>query len=397
MGKLTDDIRPFVFLRGVTGLTGGGATNLDGIETADLSVSTPIVGYVNIAGTISFYKLAAGTTAESSPTTIRPDDYAGGTNEKVWTLLAVGAGGGAPTAHQASHNSGGSDALKLDDLAAPDDNTDLNADATKHGLLKKTTGSATDVLRGDHTWGTVPSGGTPGTHATSHQSGGGDPIKLDDLAAPDDNTDLNADATKHGLLKKTTGSATDVLRGDHTWGASPEALRYRSIWIGAGSMIPRTSNGCAAAATAEAATNDIMTETVDFDGASQEFAQFNLAMPDEWDRSTVKVKVFWTPASGASAADTVEWGIKAGALSNDDAIDAALGSEVTVGDVVIAVGDVHVTSASGAVTVGGTPAIGDFVTFQISRNPAGTDDMTEDAKLLGVQIQYREGAPSSAW
>lgn len=40
------------------------------------------------------------------------------------------------------------------------------------------------------------------THATTHQSGGGDPIKLDDLAAPDDNTDLDATAIKHGLMAK---------------------------------------------------------------------------------------------------------------------------------------------------------------------------------------------------
>jgi hypothetical protein len=41
-------------------------------------------------------------------------------------------------------------------------------------------------------------------HHTTHESGGGDSIKLDDLAAPDANTDLNATTTKHGLLLKAT-------------------------------------------------------------------------------------------------------------------------------------------------------------------------------------------------
>jgi len=50
-------------------------------------------------------------------------------------------------------------------------------------------------------------------HADSHQSGGSDPIKLDDLAAPDDNTDLNASASAHGLLPKLSNVATEFLNG----------------------------------------------------------------------------------------------------------------------------------------------------------------------------------------
>ena len=55
---------------------------------------------------------------------------------------------------------------------------------------------------------------TPLAHKTSHQSGGSDAIKLDDLATPDDNTDLDATTTEHGLLPKLSGSTTDYLRGD---------------------------------------------------------------------------------------------------------------------------------------------------------------------------------------
>jgi len=62
---------------------------------------------------------------------------------------------------------------------------------------------------------------TPTAHATSHQSGGSDAIKLDDLAAPDDNTDLDASTTKHGLLKKLDGSTEKYLRGDGAWTTFP--------------------------------------------------------------------------------------------------------------------------------------------------------------------------------
>ena len=92
MSKLTDLVRPLLLFSNVTGLTGGGATKLDGIATLSLTVG--IRGFINVAETIYFYELQAGTDAEASPTVIRPDDYAGGTNEKVWQLLGITGGGG---------------------------------------------------------------------------------------------------------------------------------------------------------------------------------------------------------------------------------------------------------------------------------------------------------------
>lgn len=59
----------------------------------------------------------------------------------------------------------------------------------------------------------------PTAHASTHQSGGSDPIRLDDLAAPDDNTDLDATTLRHGLLPKLGGGTTNYLRADGTWAA----------------------------------------------------------------------------------------------------------------------------------------------------------------------------------
>jgi len=63
---------------------------------------------------------------------------------------------------------------------------------------------------------------TPTAHAASH-AGGSDPLKLDDLATPDDNTDLNATTTRHGLLTKLDGSTSNFLRGDGQFAAPPGA------------------------------------------------------------------------------------------------------------------------------------------------------------------------------
>jgi hypothetical protein len=54
-------------------------------------------------------------------------------------------------------------------------------------------------------------------HATTHQSGGADAIKLDDLATPDDNTDLNASTTRHGLMPKLSNVATEYYDGTGAW------------------------------------------------------------------------------------------------------------------------------------------------------------------------------------
>jgi hypothetical protein len=56
-----------------------------------------------------------------------------------------------------------------------------------------------------------------------HASAGA--LKLDDLAAPDDNTDLNYSTTKHGLVPKGA-NAGNFLKYDGTWAAGAGGLSY---------------------------------------------------------------------------------------------------------------------------------------------------------------------------
>jgi hypothetical protein len=68
-----------------------------------------------------------------------------------------------PTAHATSHKSGGSDAIKLDELAEPTDITTLNADTTKHGLMQKYPGGTSTFLRADGTFAAAGGGGASAT------------------------------------------------------------------------------------------------------------------------------------------------------------------------------------------------------------------------------------------
>lgn len=172
----------------------------------------------------------------------------------------------------------------------------------------------------------------------------------------------------------------------------------REFYVDAAAMVPRATNG-AAVASEEYATNDVMSDHYLFDSITEEGVQFKLTMPDAWNRGTIKARFFWDAATGASASDGVTWGLAARAASNDDAIDTAFSASVDTDDTVIAVGDLHVSAASAAVTVSGTPALGDMVWFEITRVVSDTnDDMAEDAKLLGIQVQYTESpAAVSGW
>ena len=205
-------------------------------------------------------------------------------DSSAFATAAQGTDSRTPTAHAASHANGGSDAVKLDDLAAPDDNTDLNATTLKHGLLPKLGGGTANFLRADGSWATPPNGdmtlagiesvtglktfdsskiaikgsSTGKTTLASNNTSATDYLvtvkaetgtvallsditgtnsgtntgdnaantsiaatKLDDYATPDDNTDLNATTSRHGLLPKLGGGTTNFLRADGTWAATP--------------------------------------------------------------------------------------------------------------------------------------------------------------------------------
>lgn len=147
-------------------------------------------------------------------------------------------------------------------------------------------------------------------------------------------------------------------------------------------MVARSTNG-AASASFETATNKVMYRCFDFDQSTDEFVQFSVPMFKRWNEGTLTYQVIWT----ASATGDAVWSLQAVAVSNDDPIDAAFGTAVSVTDGVTAANDLMFTSESAAVTVGGTPAENDMVIFQLSRDADnGSDTLSGDARLIGVLL-----------
>lgn len=167
-----------------------------------------------------------------------------------------------------------------------------------------------------------------------------------------------------------------------------------TAWIPAGAMTPRTTNG-AASGTVETTTNKRMLKTLDFDQSTDEFAQFEIRMPKGWNESTVTAYFLWS--SDISGTNSVVWGLQAVATSDDDALDSAYGTAQTVTDAQTAQGDLMQSAETSAITIAGTPAAGDLVSFQVYRDADnGSDTLAGDARLHGVVLIYTTDAANDA-
>ena len=168
--------------------------------------------------------------------------------------------------------------------------------------------------------------------------------------------------------------------------SSLKALTAGEIFLTAAGGWPSTTAGCADAVKNEYVTNDIDLYTLDFDPDTDEFAQWSVWMPGDWNAGTITFKVLWSAASGSG---DVVWGIQGRAFANDDAIDAAWGGAQVVTDTLTAVGDTCISPVSAAVTLAGTPAAGQFVQFRAYRDAdAGGDTLAADAQLIGIKVYY---------
>ena len=247
------------------------------------------------------------------------------------------------------------------------------------------------------------------TFAGDIQVGGGDvfgPTDGDLNIESDGNMTFNIDADDDESTQSFTfkDNAVDCLQisqaGVLTAAGAIGGVNYRTIYVDAGAMVPSVTSG-AQAVTTEHATNDVMGDSFAFDTSADEYVQFKLVMPEQWNSSTIKAKFYWHPASSTTTSHDVTWAIQATAHADGGTIDSAFGTAVTINDEVLgtAAARIHLTAATGAMTVAGTPGVSadEIVFFRIYRD-VSADDLNEDAHLLGVSLQYQETATSDgAW
>lgn len=161
----------------------------------------------------------------------------------------------------------------------------------------------------------------------------------------------------------------------------------KPIVLTAQGATPAKTAPCYVPTQVESATNKVNYWVLDFDAAAAEIAWWpNIALPYDYNAGTLTPTVYWTSAAGS--AGNVVWGIAGRAFADDEAIDQALGTEVTGTDAWIANGDVHVATLP-AVTLGGTPAAGELALIRLRRIASdAADTLPGDARVLSVRLEY---------
>lgn len=138
--------------------------------------------------------LGLGTAATTASTAYATATQGG----KADTAVQPGGALGTPSSGTLTNCSGYPiPTVKLDDAGAPDDNTDLNATTSAHGLLPKLGGGTLNYLRADGTWSTPSGSGyvASDTHAATSKT---TPVDADELPL--------ADSAASYVLKKLTWS-----------------------------------------------------------------------------------------------------------------------------------------------------------------------------------------------
>jgi len=224
-----------------------------------------------------------------------------------------------------------------------------------------------------------------------------DPVKLNAWPGSANITTLGTVTTGtwngtaiEGTAIASTGEAggTKFLREDgdgtcswQTISGGGGATAETSIWIDAGAFL---GDGTAEASSKTGTNGDVDV----FLMANTEMVYAKWSPPAQWDGGTIDVDVYWT-CTGATAGHKVKWHVAAQAGGNDDPWDTAFPAPTaTADDDVIANGDIHIIEAS-TITVGGTPADGDVVFFEIERTASGATQMAQEAELLGVRVKYQ--------
>ncbi|HYH69137.1 MAG TPA: hypothetical protein VD866_30870 [Urbifossiella sp.] len=125
-------------------------------------------------------------------------------------------------------------------------------------------------------------------------------------------------------------------------------------------------------------------QVFDFDQSQIETAEWVGVLPAHYTGGTFTAKFHWIAASGAGAA---RWAIQARAYADGDTLAQAFGTAQAVTDTLLATSQVQISGATGAVTIAGTPAAGQFVVFRVYRvaNDAA-DTLNADARLVAVEI-----------
>lgn len=158
----------------------------------------------------------------------------------------------------------------------------------------------------------------------------------------------------------------------------------RSIYIPVGSMWVTTTSGATAPAKTETSTNKVNYWSAAFSGTSEQIMQFDYPMPKDWDGGTITAIIYYIP-TGTTGGTGISWKVSGVCIRDNETMDQAFGTAVTIKDTIQTANYMHITAESGAITVAGTLSGEKYIHWKISR-PTSTN--TNAANLVGVMLKY---------
>lgn len=222
----------------------------------------------------------------------------------------------------------------------------------------------------------------------------------DDIAANDahrtgDGSDHADVATNNAKVSfpEAPIDGTYYTRKDGAWVASPAAVGiYRDVWIPAAAMTPDPTAGPTAVTEQyTAAAGRATYDGFDFDPSITQFLNFTWAPPDEMDDTQdILVKAFWTTGAVAGTGN-VQWGFAVGEIGDNETLNQLVALSSLVVDSFQTDDALHIAPKAAFTWTSGQTAIANMGLFSIARNAAGgSDTYDQNARLLGVKIQYKE-------
>ena len=266
-------------------------------------------------------------------------------------------------AHASQQAAGAADPLKLDDLAIPDDNADLDVSATRHGLFPKLPDTGTSYYRDDGVWGTGVGGTVQGTTGTTA------------------NAIIVADGTGGATFKPASAgviSATGVLTG-----------------VKINDYIQLNPLGCTVPVTNAAGIDQDETTTnknnyayglytQSGDGVNR--LQWRRTLTEDWKSDgNITIKIHWTVKTG-TAGHKIKWELYCKQLADGESLDTALVSLGTIEDAIIGNEYLHITTAVTPALISGTA--GSEVIFELRRIASAATETASDGRYLDGSIKY---------
>ena len=174
-------------------------------------------------------------------------------------------------------------------------------------------------------------------------------------------------------------------------------VRYDTVFVPAAAMVPSLTNGAIPAAAQFGST---MRDVMGFGTSEDDSCEFDVVLPDDWNRGQVKAKLVWTTDDdNATVGKAVKWSI-GGVVSGDGvSLGTAPSAMIDVTDALSAVNAAHRTDATAGFTPEGTAENGGVLHFVVRRNIDNppSNSLETDALLLGVVLQFARTVAAEGW